>query len=52
MMRKFLKRAGVCLLSASMILTGNVSAGAAGISSRKGAAVDIITRRQMTTMAA
>ncbi len=42
-MRKFLKRAGVCLLSASMILTGNVSAGAVGISSRKGAAVETKT---------
>lgn len=42
-MRKLLKKAGVCLLSLSMVLTSNVGVSAAGISSKKGAAVDTKT---------
>lgn len=42
-MRKLLKKVGVCLLSLSMVLTSNVGVSAAGISSKKGAAVDTKT---------
>ena len=42
-MRKLLKKAGVCLLSLSMVLTSNIGVSAAGISSKKGAAVDTKT---------
>ncbi len=44
MVRKLLKRAGVCLLSLSMVLTGNVGISGASTSSRKGAAVE--TKRE------
>lgn len=43
MVRKLLKRAGVCLLSLSMVLTGNVGISGASTSSRKGAAVETKT---------
>ena len=43
MVRKLLKRAGVCLLSLSMALTGNVGISGASTSSRKGAAVETKT---------
>ena len=42
-MRKLLKKAGVCLLSLSMVLTSNVGVSVAGISSKKGAAVETKT---------
>lgn len=43
MVRKILKRAGVCLLSASMILTSNMGITGVSASSRKGAAVSTKT---------
>ena len=43
MVRKLLKRAGVCLLSLSMVLAGNVGISGASTSSRKGAAVETKT---------
>ena len=43
MVRKLLKRAGVCLLSLSMVLTGNVGISGASTSSRKGVAVETKT---------
>lgn len=43
MMKKFLKQAGACLLSVSMILTSNMGSAGVSASSGKGAAVEIKT---------
>ena len=43
MAKKILKRAGACLLSVSMILTGNVGIAGVSASSGKGAAVETKT---------